>query len=223
MFPLSKLPGGKVARGADVNSLIDRVNILSRITTSGKISSIVSKLGVQIWSTPDAPGQELKIFQVQSATAAEGVYNCYGRLSSGLWGTTNYEVLNLLENYIVSSGYGYAMAYGDTMLGFRGIDENSTPRWMAFPLTPPVRLAKCTEAAGADSNITCNLIANDGETEITSGLGSGITVNAKATLGANLEDAVPRLDNGSYMFVENISGKWWLVQTCQASENCACS
>ncbi|MFQ5769755.1 MAG: hypothetical protein ACE5HX_04410 [bacterium] len=165
----------------------------------------------------------ISIFQVQSAVSAvDGVYICYKQSAGGGWGTVEYSVLNLIENNTVAS-YEPALAYHDLIAGWRMEDENETLRWVGIPLTPHVRRAKTTVPAGASTSITCNLFANDGETEITSGLGSGIEVFCKTTLGANLKDALPRLANDDEIFVENIAGKWWCVQTFQASENCICS
>jgi len=162
------------------------------------------------------------IFEVQSVTVADGVYNCKQQLPSGGLSDINYEVLNLLENDTVED-YEPMLACEDRMAAWKAVDENGTERWMGIPLTPSVRMARTTEAAGASTSIKCNLIANNGETEITSGLGSGITVYCRATLNENYSAAMPRLASGDYLFAQNISGKWWFVTVLQASEYCVCS
>jgi len=178
----------------------------------------------------------IAIFEVQSAALADGIYNCYKQklLASG-WQAghgdkfanadeepVNVEVFNLVENDTVS-GYERALAAGDRIAAWQWKDANGNSRWVGIPLVPSVRMARTTEAAGASTSINCNLIANDGVTEITSGLGSGITVYGRITEEGVFNEAQPRLANDDYLFAQNISGQWWFVTVCQRSEDCICS
>lgn len=170
----------------------------------------------------EQPG--IAIFQVQSAADADGVYNCYQMLSSGVFGSTNIEVLNLIENDTLSS-YEPALAYEDRIAAWKMQDAGGAMRWVGVPLVPSVRMARATEPSGAKNNITCNLVANDGETEITSGLGSGITVYFRVNQNdAEYPNAAePEFADNDYLFVQNISGKWWCVTTLAQHEPCTCS
>jgi len=163
----------------------------------------------------------LSIFQVQSVTAVDGVYLCFRQTLAGGWGTDEIEVLNLIENDTLAS-YTPMLAYQDRIAGWQTVDENGTSRWVGMPVTPSVRMARTTEAAGASTSITCNLIANDGETEILSGLGSAIEVYFRVCTSDNMNGASPRFNDNDYLFVQNISGKWWCVGVAQGSENRVC-
>jgi len=202
---------------------MDLLSKVQRFTDAARREKLASPKTVQRTKAVRFPTYSpgIRIFQVQSITNADGVYNCYAQLSSGLWGTTNYEVLNLHENNTLSD-YTPMLAFEDTVIGWQGMDENGTVRWVAIPNVPDVRMARTTEAAPADTKITCNLIAADGETEITSGLGSAIEVHVKSTLNANMDEASSRFANGEYLFAQNTQGKWWYVTTMQASENKVC-
>ena len=178
---------------------------------------------------------QIKIFEVQSAALADGVYNCYEqKLLASAWesghgdkfsnidGAVNVEVFNLQENDTVSS-YEPALATGDKIAAWALKDENGNSRWVGVPLVPSTRMVRTTEAAPAGTNITCNLIGNDGETELTSGLGAGVEVYCSTALGVDLNAATPRLADDDYLFAENISGAWRCVAVFSAvREDCAC-
>jgi len=173
----------------------------------------------------------IEIFEVQSAAAADGVYNCYKQklLASGWqaghgdkfadYDTVSVQVFNLIENNTVMA-YEEALAKHDRIAAWEVMDDGGNTHWVGMPLTPSVREARTTEAAGASTSITCNLIDNDGETEIESGLGSGIEVYFKPTDGADLNASSPRFADDDYLFVQNISGKWWYVAAPQGNEDC---
>ena len=180
-----------------------------------------------------AAGIKIKIFEVQSAAAGDGVYNCYEQtLDATDWtdtsgadkfddkDATSVEVLNLLENDCLAS-YERMLALGDRIEAWQWIDDEGNNRWVGRPLVPSVRLARTTQAAPAATYITCNLIKNDGETEIEAGLGSGITVHCNISYG-NLNTAARRLANNDYLMVQNIAGKWWAAEGFQTSEDCDC-
>lgn len=130
------------------------------------------------------------------------------------------EILNLLENYTVGD-YTRALAAGDRMMAWPSKDCAGNSVLIGRPITPDVRMARTTEDAGGSQHITCNLIANDGETEIESGLGSGIEVYFKPTNAVNMNNASPKFANDNYLFVQNINGKWLFVDVPQSLEECA--
>ncbi|WP_146663605.1 hypothetical protein [Anaerohalosphaera lusitana] len=71
------------------------------------------------------------------------------------------------------------------------------------PAGAPVRRAKVTEAAGTGATITANLYDLEGN-EITTGTGSGITVNCSLIGGTDLSDVSPTLEAGSIIFVAQL-------------------
>jgi len=164
---------------------------------------------------------DLWLFEVQSATAADGIYNCLRQTTFGSFSTPVTEVLNLLENNTLAN-YTPALAAGDIIAAWRMADENGTMRWVGFPLVPSVRMARTTETAGEEQQITCNLIANDGKTEITSGLGSAIEFYGKICGGENLNSASPDFSDNEYLFGVPISGKWHIVTVFMSSEPRVC-
>lgn len=174
----------------------------------------------------------IEIFEVQSAALAPGVYKCYRQqlLATGWepgsgdkfdnFDTTVVEVLNVIENDILAD-YTPALAIGDRIAAWPFKDNLGIIHWVGKPAVPSVRMAQATEDAGDSQEIVCNLIANDGESEIEEGLGSGITVYFRPTDGVDMNSASPRFADLDYLFVENISGRWWYVAAPQANEDCA--
>ena len=78
------------------------------------------------------------------------------------------------------------------------------------------RKAYCKVAAGAGTTIVCYL-----DTDAT---GTEITVNCSVVGGSALNAAVPRLADGSLLFVENLGGTWYCTSTVfQTTEDCVCS
>ncbi len=169
-----------------------------------------------------------------SAALADGVYICHEQtLKSAGWtaghidkfkdaNTDNVEVLNLQENDTVGA-YEEALAKGDKMMAWEWRDSLGNSKWVGQPLTPSVRRVRTTAGAGADNNIVCNLIANDGESEILAVLGAGVTVYFSATEGMDVDSAIPLLADDDYLFAQNISGKWHCVTVLQAKKNCVCT
>ena len=176
----------------------------------------------------------LKIFEVDSVDTGDGVYNCYEyEIDSTEWDGTagtdkldvasvsTTEVLNILENDPLAA-YARPLAKGDRLYAWQMVDDGETVRWVGIPITgSPVRRAKTTAAAGAATTITANLYDNDGETEITSGLGAGITVYCTVTGSANLNAAIPMLENDMDIPVYNICGKWYCSWGFQKMDICA--
>lgn len=121
--------------------------------------------------------------------------------------------------------------------GTSGVRVNMTPHGVNLRGTlkqprPPaggqeVFRARTTEAASATAFITANLYGGDG-VEIQSGELSGITVNCSIIGGANLNAAIPRLENDDDFFVSllpTISGSarvdaYWCTTIFQASTDC---
>ncbi len=177
----------------------------------------------------------IKIYEIQSAALADGAYNCYEQcLLASAWGAghgdkfknaatapVSVEVFNLLESETVS-GYSRALATGDRMMAWEITDCSGEARFVGRPVTPDVRRAKVTEAPDTTDHITCNLYANDGATEVTSGLGSAIEAYFEICFGTALNAATPKLQSGDDIFVVNLSGKWWCVTTAQKRTNCTC-
>ena len=180
----------------------------------------------------------IKIYKVQSASLADGVYTCVEQsLAAAAWEAGHgdkfedatagdppvvvppVEVLNLLESS-VGDDYTRALAVGDRIMAWSITDFSGSSVLVGKPITPDVRMARTTEAGGGSTHITCNLIANDGETEIESGLGSGIEVYFKTINAANMNQASPRFKNDDYLFAENINGKWFFVDVPDRCDNC---
>lgn len=180
---------------------------------------------------------KIEIFEVQTSGAADGVYNCYRqKLKSTAFDPgagdkfEDFEsppivvqVLNLKENDPPASGYEEALALGDRIAAWFAKDDAGGGSWVGYPCTPDVRRARTTQGEPSETYITANLYANDGSTELTTGLGSDITVYGSITELEDFDGAVPRLKINQDVLVQNIQGKWWFVQVCQASEYCLCS
>ena len=239
---LQKLAGYKKPTAADYNKLVDRINQLSKITGSGGVSVISGPMGTNIiGGAVAASGAGIKIFEVQDQldTPADGIYKCYQQtLDATEWDDTagddrfdnkeevgeevDVEVFNLFENNC-SATYKEALATGDRIAAWKWTDDEGTSRWVGVPIThgSPIRMARTTAAAGATQTIVCNLAGQDG-VEITSGLGSGITVGCKVSGDGNLNAAIPRLADDDDIFVVNLNGEWWCTTVFQTSEDCDC-
>ena len=160
-------------------------------------------------------GNKIRIFEVQSAATGDGVYNCYRQtLDATEWAdtagddrfddydTTSVEVLNLLENNC-EAGFVAQLAANDRMACWQWMDDEGTVRWVGIPIERKgqVRRAWCKAAAPASSIITCFLDVDTTGTEIQ--------VYCSIIGGGHLDDAIPRLADGYYIFVTNIGGTWF--------------
>lgn len=170
---------------------------------------------------------DMYLFKVKDqAGSATGVYLCYKQASWGVFAPPEYEVLNLLENYTTNTTP--ALAAGDIISAWQITDDEGVKRWVGIPAVPCVRMVRTAQAPIASPAINCNMIAADGETEITSGLGSGITVYSKGC-GPNapgscpLNGVLPRLQNNSYAFAINLGGRCYFDTVFQESCNRACT
>lgn len=232
----------KRVKPSDLNALIDRVNVLSKITGSGGTVITTGPTGINIKAGSTGLLTSGKIYEIQSTGTGDGIYNCYEQvIDKSDWdetggtdklddkNTTSIEVWNMLEN-IPESTYKEQLGLYDRLFAFTMTDDEGTSRKIGLPISGSyVRMAQLTESAGANSilttSLTCNLIGNNGS-EITSGLGSAIEIWAKkADLGTdvNWNAVLPRLVDNDIIFVTNIQGKWWWLTTPQASEDCVCS
>lgn len=94
-------------------------------------------------------------------------------------------------------------------------------------LTAGIRRAITTEAATANTQITCNLYDNNG-IEQTTGDESGIEVYCSIMDGTALNAAVPRLEDNDDLFVVSLpydnNGtpelRWYCVSLFNGSEDC---
>jgi hypothetical protein len=131
------------------------------------------------------------------------------------------EVLNLMEN-VTGFGYDRGLAAGDRIMAWEATDCAGETMYMGKPLTPSVRKARLRATPGANLYVYANLFANDGTTEITSGLGSYILANFYITYSAKLDACSPKLQDNDDIFVSHIAGRWWCTTVGQAKENCVC-
>jgi len=227
----------KKVEPADLDALIERVNVLSRIQGVGGTQVTSGPLGVNVKGDRrklvESPA--LKIFEVQSTATGDDVYNCYEqKIDATDWTSTgevdklvdkdseSVEVYNLLQNYIYSAGVEQLGIY-DRLAAWQVTDDEGNDRWVGIPmLSGRTRLAITTEDAPASDEITCNLLGYNGQ-EISSGLGSGIEVVCYTMGGAALNSAIPRLVDRTVIGVFNINGTWVCTNLFQTSEDCACS
>lgn len=235
--PLKKIASWKKRLlGRDFNELIDRVNLLSKIQGVGGAQVMTGPTGVHVVDRRKlVSSPALKIFEVQSSATGDDVYNCYEqKIDATDWTSTGevdklvdkdaeaVEVFNLLQNYMYASGVEQLGLY-DRIAAWQITDDEGTNRWVGIPmLSGRVRLAITTEAAPSDDTIACNLLGYNGQ-EITSGLGSGISVVCYVMGGAALNAAIPRLVDDTVIGVFNINGTWVCTNLFQTSEDCACS
>lgn len=231
MKAIDKIPSYRRPKAKDMNTLIDRVNSLSKVNTHSGISSSVSLLGINILQS-QAGKREIRIFEVQSAATGDGLYTCYRqKLDATNWAeetgldklldydTTNITILNLNENDPVEGTYAPALAAKDRIAAWQWPDDEGNLHWVGIPLVPHPRRARTTAAAGAATTIVCNLISNEG-TELTSGLGSGITVNCNISGSGNLNAAMPYLNDDDYLSVEWQAGKWYCTTVFWKADIC---
>jgi len=177
------------------------------------------------------------IFEVQSdqsGVTGDGIYDCYEQeIDATEWpdtagtdklinkNTTQVEIFNAFENNPEAT-YKEALATGDKLLTWEVPDDEAGTRVVGIPIVSgQVRRARTAAAAGATTTIVCNLLDNAGD-EITSGLGSAITVNFDICGGGNCNAAVPRFANDDYLFIVNIQGNWWYPIALQGTEDCDC-
>jgi len=204
-----------------VNSDINKK--AARFDTAAKRERLNSPEIVQPTKATRFPSMSSHIFEVQSAAAGDGVYNCYEQIMGGdTWDDTSgldkfgnkeespstVEVFNLDEND-PDADYTPAMGKYDRLACWPIRDDDSNERTVGVPMLNPVRIAKTTEDPSTGDKITCNLILNNG-VEATSGqLGYQIEVYCELNGGSKLNEAIPLLKSGQYIYVVNINGVWW--------------
>jgi hypothetical protein len=218
---------------ATVRELLQAVNELRNVSARNGITAIQTGGGLHLLGDKGTAKIKPTIFAVASAATGDGIYNCYKQtLDKTEWGdtagdakfdnldTTAIEVLNLYENNPEAT-YKEQLATFDYIAAWKMKDDEGYQRWVGVPLTGGlVRMARTTAAAGATQTISCNLISSLG-TEITSGLGSGITVYCKVCGGGNLNAAIPRLADDDYIFVVNLQGTWYCTTVFNTSQDCS--
>jgi len=177
----------------------------------------------------------IKVMEVQSEAAGDGVYNCYEQtLDATEWtdtagdpkfddaNTDNVEVLNLAE-FDPESEYIAHLAVGDLIAAWQMRDDESGMRWVGVPFRQAnadrTRIAYCKTDAGAGTTLVCYLDKDATGTEIT-------VYFSIAQGGANLNEAAPRLKDGDKVFVQKIydgtNDYWWCIQTFDQDEECDC-
>jgi len=174
----------------------------------------------------------IDVYEVQSAGASSGVYNCYKQklletaFDAGSadkfddLNTSPVTVLNLAENNNTYSEP--ALAAGDRIVGWSYTDCSGAVCIVGMPAVPSVRRAKIDGEPSSGLTFTANLFHNDGSTEIASGLGYNITVYAKVCSGADILEAVPHLVDDQEIFVVNIGGRWYMATVFQSFIDCEC-
>jgi len=211
-----------------------RGKAIQSVTRSLVPNAISDSSGMHQRRSRGANGISSKIFEVQSAAAGDGVYNCYEQsLDATDWTDTggadkldnkdavSVEVLNLLEND-PEAAYSEMLVPGDKIKAWEFKDDENNTRWVGVPISGTLpRRARTRAAAGAGTTIACNLIGNDGQ-EILAGLGSNIIVNCSICNGADLDEATPLLEDNIDIFVQNIQGKWWCGQIFDTHKICVC-
>lgn len=172
-----------------------------------------------------------RIFVVQSEATGDGVYNCYEQtLDATEWAdtagdpkfddknATAIEVLNLAE-FDPEATYVAHLAAGDLIAAWQMNDDEGNARWVGVPFRQGahgsgVRLAYCSEAAGADNTIAATL---DHTT------GTAITVTCHISGGSALNAAIRRLADNDIITVMKIGATWHCTEGFQATENCVCT
>jgi len=211
-----------------LKDILDKMSTFNQAAQREKIQSpeIIQKTKAVRFPAAVTATADLWLFEVQAAANAAGIYLCYIQTTFGVFEPPEIEVFNLFENNTIEDPTP-ALAVGDKIAAWQMLDDESNLRWVGIAVEPAMRIAKATENAGAEQHITCNLIASDGVTEITSGLGAGIEVYFKANLLTDfpdwkLEEVAPLLQADDPIPVVNIAGKWWCETLFSQSESKPC-
>jgi hypothetical protein len=230
-----------------ISELVNRVNLLSKISGSGSVRVNSGVGGIQIIgessartntsSTATTGTTDIRVFQVQgNGGVGDGVYNCYEQvLDATEWddtagddkfdelNTTGVEVLNLLENNPQST-YAAYLGLEDRIAAWKVNDDEGNERWVGIPIDlGRTRRAICIGDAGSGTTISCDLIDPRTGSPYSGVLGASVTVNCEISGGTALNAAIPRLSEDDYIFVTNVEGKWYCTTVFQATENCSCS
>ncbi len=230
---LQKLPRWKKRLAAsDIDALVERVNVLSRIAGIGGTKVYTGPTGVHIKGGGGEGGTKAKMYEVQSAATGDGVYNCYEQLVDATDWTSTTEVdklvdkdatsvavFNLMENYCYTPGYSDACRVGDRFIGWSSTDDEGNVRIVGVPITGNVfRFGYTQEAAQADEQISVKLL-NYKFVEV----GSAFDVTCLIQGGTALNAAIPRLTLSTTIPIVNMCGYWYCTTVFQASEDCSCT
>ncbi len=219
--PFKRLVANRDRVGAsDYNRAMETIEKLSR---SLAMNGMIDSSGILTHKSPPSMLGQSKTFAVQHVATAggDGVYDCYEMLLDATeWNDTagddrvdskdavEVEVLNLYELHC-NATYVAALVAGDLLKAWRWTDDEGTSRWVGIPIMGGfVRQAKTKAAVGATTTISCKLVNQD-DAEV----GAAFTVNFRTTDSADMDAVWPILASGTYIFIENIAGKWWCVQT----------
>jgi len=211
------------------NRLVDLVEMMANSMLADGIMAGGQILKRRV--TGSGGGINIKIFEVQSVGTGDGIYNCYEQsLDATEWADTagddrfddknetSVEVLNLVESHC-HSNYAGGLAVGDRMHCWQWLDDEGTNRWVGVPfaLWGMVRPAMCQGDAGATTLMSVKLVDVDGNV-----VGDAFNAICPIAGGTALNAAIPRLEEDDVIFITNIGGIWYNVQTFQASEDCDC-
>lgn len=203
---------------------------IAGLARSMHIQGYVDSTGLHTRRTP-TPFIAHKLFKVHSEATGDGVYNCYEQtLDATEWvdtsgtskvdnkNTDEIEVLNLAE-FDPEATYVAHLKADDLIAAWQIVDDEHAPRWIGLPLRQAnadrPRRAYCKTDAGAGTTIVCYL-----DTDAT---GTEITVHCSIHNGANLNAALPRLEDGKWIMVTKIGTTWYCESPFAGSEDCACS
>ena len=234
MLPLlSKIAAWKKRlTGRDLDPIIDRLNLLSRIQGIGGTQVISGPTGVQVKGGGGGESSPMKIFEVQSAATGDGVYNCYEQILDGSdWVSTttvdkvgdkdavSVEVMNAMENYtIVSPTYGDALMANDRLLTWESTDDAGTKRKIGVPIVPmTVRLAYAQEISQADNYLRVRLADYKGVAG-----GDAFDVYCLVYGGSALNAAVPIIAVNDPIFIIQLWGLWYSLFPFMTFEDCDC-
>jgi len=184
----------------------------------------------------------IEIYEVREAAASVGFYNCYKlKLVAANWAASSGDkfayadaepafvsVMHVKE-YGQSASAARALAVGDRMMVWDYSDCGGPARKIGTALTPEARMVKTTEGvlSAEDNFIRCDIVANDGSTAITSGLGHSIEVECTVSMNtfqADISDGKPKLETistgGDYIFASWVAGVWGCVTLFGPGKEC---
>lgn len=211
------------------------MNLLSSIAGSMRANAFVSSGGVLIRNAPNIGDavSAFKIFAVDSSATAtgDGIYDCFEqKLLDAEWDDTagdikfsdkdavKIEVLNLAEGDPEAT-YLPHLVENDLIMAYQMTDDEGAKRWVGVPFqignADRIRRAYCSGPAGAGKTIDANLDSTSGTL-----LTGPATVNCNISGGANLNAAVPRLEDEDEILITKIGGKWYCLTVFQASQEC---
>jgi len=165
--------------------------------------------------------------EVQEVTTAAGVYSCYVQTSFGVYIPPTVDVLNLLENYTATTPVP-ALGKGDILECYESEDNEGNHVWIGRPVHSCAKLFMVKDFSGDGQYLECNMMENDGTTEIISpDLGSGIDMyflaNKLSTYPAwKLKETLPRLEPNDLICAVSDGGEFRHTTIQQQSKDATC-